>query len=498
MSQVGFNRFNALPAFKGGTQPQASRFGAEEKAKPLTPLSQMSQDEQKDVTAFGERYKDFLGQAVCAPLTARMIIQEAQKRGFRPFPGRFTGVAMPGDKFYINNGYNSVALVVIGKNNPTKTGFNIVGAHMDSPQLRLKRPNAISEEAGVARLRTETHGGGIWMEWFNRPLGIAGTIHETVPGQDGKPAIDPKTRRPLQKTRFVKFDSPSVAIASEPIHFNRDINNGRKINPEEDMTPIAAIENGAEGAGVADHAKSLLAEKGINLNQANSSNLWLYSSTPPQDTGVDKSMVIGGGQDDRSMCFAAMDALFEAAENGPPQNTSMALFFDDEEVGSLSPGGARSAWLEKIAGQLINSQTLHPHDWLSVKEALANSVIFSADVAHGFLPQQAKYHDKLNHAKMGFGPAIKTNANGNYATTPEGANLAQAIAERAGVPLQFMSMNQDVSCGTTIGPMIGANTGALTIDIGTPLLSMHSPGEIVSKADLYNTKRLFSAFYQGK
>lgn len=469
------------------------RFGSDTVA--LTPLSRLPADERAAVFELGERYKDFLGRSVCAPLTAKTIIEEAEKRGFRPLPNNPNFRARAGDKFYINNDYESVALVVMGRNNPVTSGFNIVGAHMDSPQLELK-PNTLTEAHGVARLKTKTRGGGIWGHWFNRPLGVAGRIYESTPDADGKPGLNGLTRLPEQNTRFFRLDTPSLAIASEPIHFNRTLNKGREIQPEEDMTPIAGIENGADGSGVGEHVQAILKEKGLDLSKAGRAELFLYPATPPQDSGADGSLIIGAGQDDKLMCFAAMDALFEAAEQGPPTKTSIAAFFDNEEVGSLDRGGARSRWLETVAADLIRLKVPRPGDLTMARErALSKSVIISADVSHGFLPQQAKYHDRQNAARIGYGPAIKADSDGHYATTAKGIAIAEDIAARAGVPIQTMSTNQDVSCGTTIGPMIGANTNALTIDIGTPVLSMHSPGEISSKADVYFTRKLFAAFY---
>ncbi len=481
------------PAGPDAFRAAAPRFGAE---PVLTPLSRLSEGEREAVWAMGERYKAFLGQSVCAPFTAKTIIEEAEKRGFRPLPSNPDFHARPGDKFYVNNDYESVALIVIGRNNPTTSGFNIVGAHMDSPQLELK-PKPLREAEGIARLATKTRGGGIWTHWFNRPLGIAGRIYESTPDQDGKPTLDGLTRYPAQRQTFFRLDKPSLTIASEPIHFNRDINKAREIKPEEDMTPIAGIESGADGSGVGEHVQALLRGKGLDLARAERAEMFLYPATPPEDTGMDGSMVIGAGQDDKLMCFAAMDALFHAAEQGPPTKTSIAAFFDNEEVGSLDRGGARSRWLETVAADILRVKNRRNGDLVLDRErALSRSIIFSADVAHGFLPHQARYHDRQNAARIGFGPALKADSDGHYATTAKGMAIAEDIARRAGVPIQTMSTNQDVSCGTTIGPMIGANTNALTIDIGAPIFSMHSPGEISSKVDVYFTQKLFAAFFR--
>ena len=461
------------------------RFGAE---APATPMSKMTAVERKAVYTMGGRYKKFLGEAVCAPFAAKTIIEEAEKRGFKPFPTDPGYVAKPGEKFYVNNRYASVALVVIGKNNPVENGFSIVGAHMDSPQLELKAQGT-SEGEGVVRFKTKTRGGGIWGQWFNRLLGLAGVIYDPVMGADGKPTGE-------SSPRFFRLDKPGFVIGGEAIHLNRTLNQGREIKPEEDMTPIVNVESGSDGSGASDYAKALLLKKGFNLDQAKRAQMFFFPNAKPEDTGIDSSLVIGAGQDDKLMCFAAMDALFDAAEKGTPDKTSIAAFFDNEEVGSLGLGGARSGWLEHVVGNVVRAQVPQPGDLTNAREtALGKSVIMSADVSHAIQPQHAKYFDRQNSAHMGFGPAIKLDSDGHYATTAEGVALVEDLAARAGVPIQTTTPNQDISCGTTIGPMINSNTNALTIDIGTPVYSMHSPGEISSKADLYFTQKLFAAFF---
>jgi aspartyl aminopeptidase len=461
----------------------------------------MPVQEKQAVATMAESYKDFLARSVCASWTVKTLIEEAQKRGFKPLPtdGR---ALKPGEKYYLDNDGTAVALMVIGKGNPVQTGFNLIGAHVDSPQLELK-PNPVTESQGIVQFKTKTRGGGTWMTWFNRPLGIAGRVFEPVLDGQGRPELNPDTRLPKEKVTFVRVDTPSLVIPLEPIHFNRELNRGRDIKPEDDLSPLAAISKEAEGQiqeTVSANAVAILKKQGIDLTRAHRAELFLFPSSPPVDTGVDGSMILAQGHDDRAMCYAAMEGLFQAAAGKvTPEKTGIAFFFANEETGSMDRGGATSRWPETVASLVVRGQT--PPSQLdnltqAREEALSKSFIFSADVAHGWFPSQAKYHDGQNAVYMGQGPVFKADSGGHYATTPKGMAIAEDLFKRAGVPFQVMSTNQNVSCGTTIGPMIAANTNALTVDIGIPILSMHSANEVAAKVDLYLATKAFASFYR--
>lgn len=469
------------------------------KTKPVASLLEtLPVEEKQAVYALGETYKAFLSKSVCASWTVKTIIEEAQKQGFKPFPKDGSAVR-PGEKYYDDNDGTAVALMVIGKQSPVKTGFNIIGAHVDSPQLELK-PNTLVENHGIAQLKTKTRGGGTWLTWFNRPLGIAGRVFEPVLDANGQPKKDPQTQLPMQAVKFVRVDSPALVIPIEPIHFNRELNKGREIKPEDDLSPFAGIGREHEEVlqkTVSDNVVNILNRQGIDLNKAHRAELFLFPVSPPVDTGLDGSTITAQGHDDRSMCFAAMEAVFDAGKREDvPEKTSMAFFFANEETGSMDRGGATSRWTETVSGKIIRGLAGQPLESLTQarEEALGKSFILSADVAHGWFPSQARFHDGENAVYMGQGPVLKADSSGHYATTPKGMAIAEDLFARAGVPFQVMSTNQNVSCGTTIGPMIAANTNALTIDIGIPILSMHSANEVAAKVDLYLAKKAFASF----
>ncbi len=481
-----------------GFYPALLRFSGEK--VPPDALQSMSPAERQAVQDYGKSYANFLHKAVCAPLTLDTILASAQQRGFKPFPQNPKSVK-PGEKYYFNNG-QSLALVTIGKNKPTKTGFNIVGAHMDSPQLALK-PNALIESNGVAQLKTKIHGGGTWMSWFNRPLGIAGRIYEPVLDADNKPVLDPVTHLPQQKLKTVRLYSPSIIIPVEAIHVNPKMNKeGRPIDKEKDLNPvvgISTVQGDTLHETISENVIATLKQHGIDLTKASRSDLYLFPATKPRtDVGIDNSMILAQGHDDRSMCYASMRGILEAsAQKEPPPKTSIAFFFNNEEVGRLNRSGATSQWVKTVAGKLVKAQQGVKTNLSDARDnALTHSIILSADVAHASIPPHAKFYDADNIAHMGRGPAITVDSNGAYATTPEGIGIVQDIAARANIPLQMMADNQNVMGGTTIGPMIAAGTNAKTVDIGAAIVSMHSTEELGAKVDFYLTKELFKHFFR--
>lgn len=468
------------------------------------PLQQLSPTERQVMETMATDYKQFLSSATCAPWTVKMIIALAEHNGFEPFPAD-PSKAKPGGKYYFNNDYESLALTVLGKDNPVDSGFNIVGAHTDSPQLELK-PQPINVADGTARFKIKTRGGGTWLTWFNRPLGIAGRVNMPLLDKGGNPKLDPKTRLPMQTSKFVFLNKPALTIPIEAIHLNRQLNDGRKIAPEEDLQPIVSTEGylSAEDAFESDLTEAVrqaLKHKGIDPEYLDRSELYLYPLSPPTDSGLDNMEITAQGHDDRAMCYTAMRGLFDATrQTGKtpvvPDKTSIVYFFRNEETGSLNVGGARSGWPSSVAGKIARAYN-PAADITELREAaLDKSFIFSADVAHAIQPNFVKYHDRNNAANIGKGLTIKADTNGHYATTAKGIGITQDLAKRAGVPTQIMSTNQDVTCGTTIGPFIAANTNAMTVDVGIPVRSMHASNEVASKVDIYLAAKFFQAFFK--
>lgn len=470
----------ALPA----VQTDRIMFRGTEKAAPV-----LSRAEQQDANRLAREYIKFLQSADSDIWTAKTIIEEAERRGFREMPEKGPVNGKLGDKFYIRNEYGSVALIVLGFNNPLESGFNITAAHTDSPHLVVK-PEPLLNRGGLIKLKTKIHGGLTGMTWFNKSMKLTGRVFEAVLDNKGEPKRDLQTRLPLLKERWVKSRQSIGMLTIEPPHLNRAINQGREIKPEYDYAAVI----GHNGQPV---SMESLKKVGVDLTNAVSADLRLVPAEKPAISGVNRDFIEGAGHDDRALCFATMEGIFRASEESP-MKTSIAFFFNNEEVGSLNRAGARSRFLEHVAGRVLRGRrnTVSTDINYYRELALKKSFIFSADAAHAFDPDKAQLHDRDNPMLMGYGPVIKEDQNGHYTTTPDGTAITRLLARRAGVPVQTLSTNQNVSCGTTIGPFIAAQTMANTVDIGIPVLSMHASREMIAKNDLYFATRLFASFFK--
>jgi len=324
-------------------------------------------------------------------------------------------------------------------------GALFVGAHTDSPCLRLKpRPNACA--AGMSLLEVEIYGGVLLNSWLDRDLGLAGVVHSG----DGS-------------SRLVEVRRPVARVPQLAIHLDREVNEkGLVLHRQHHMRPIW----GAEGGDV-------LALLGIGTDET--FDVALFDTTPAALVGADGEFIASGRIDNLVSCWAAVDAIRTAAADRP----MIVCLFDHEEVGSESTTGAAGPLLENIVGELLRVRGLAEARF----DFLRQSLCISADNAHGLHPNYPDRHDS-NHAPLvNHGPALKRNANQRYATSARGAAIMRRVATEAGVQLQNFVSNNAMPCGSTIGPITATRLGVETIDIGIPQLAMHSARETCGSRD---------------
>lgn len=327
----------------------------------------------------------------------------------------------------------------------TARGALFVGAHTDSPCLKLKpKPNA--RAAGMSLLEVEIYGGVLLNSWLDRDLGLAGVVHSG----DGSSRLV-ETRRPIARV-------PQLAI-----HLDRDINEkGLVLHRQNHMRPIW----GADGGDV-------LAVLGIGVEEA--FDIALFDTTPAAMAGADGDFIASGRIDNLVSCWAAVDAIRSTESDRP----MIVCLFDHEEVGSESSTGAAGPLLENVVGELLRVRGLSEKRF----DFLRNSLCISADNAHGLHPNYPDRHD-TNHAPLvNHGPALKRNANQRYATSARGVATMRRVATEASVRLQDFVSNNAMPCGSTIGPITATRLGIETIDIGVPQLAMHSARETCGSSD---------------
>jgi len=327
-------------------------------------------------------------------------------------------------------------------------GATFVGAHTDSPCLKLK-PRQGSNIAGCSLLEVEMYGGLLLNSWLDRDLGVAGVVHGTK--GESRRVLD---RRPLARI-------PQLAI-----HLDREVNDkGLILGRQTHMRPVWTLDE-------ADFVRDVL---GIDDAARAAFDVVLFDVNPAARVGHSGDMIASGRLDNLVSCWAATDALVAHREGGVP----VLCLFDHEEVGSESTTGAAGPLLETVVDQLLRSRGMNEDRF----EFMRASLCISADNAHALHPNYVDRHDP-NHAPLiNRGPALKTNANQRYATSSRGAAHVRNVARDSGLPLQEFVSNNAMPCGSTIGPITATRMGIETVDIGVPQLAMHSARETCGSED---------------
>ena len=335
--------------------------------------------------------------------------------------------------------------------------LRLVGAHTDSPCLRIKpRPDAGG--VGWKQLGVEVYGGALINSWLDRDLGIAGRVVLTD-GSDVDVCIDEAVCR-----------VPQLAI-----HLDRDVNErGLILDKQQHLMPVWG--SGAAYAG--EFGEWLAGHLGTASRTISTWDLCLFDRTPPAILGGDQSLLAAGRLDNQVSCWAAVDAIATAE---PAQaSTSVIALFDHEEVGSESSTGAAGPLLEHVLERLALANGASRSDFLT---QLAASTCVSADNAHAVHPNYRERHDPDHQPIVNQGPAIKLNSNQRYATSARSAAMLRRVFDEAGVASQVFVSRNNIPCGSTIGPITATRLGIETVDVGVPQLSMHSARELCGVDD---------------
>ncbi len=347
--------------------------------------------------------------------------------------------------------------------------FRIIGAHTDSPNLRIK-PRPDTGAAGVGQLGVEIYGGALLNSWLDRDLGISGRV--AVSGDQ-------------IAQRLIKIDRPVLRVPQLAIHLDREIHErGLKLNKQSHMAPLWRM--GVADAG--DFAAWIASELEVDADSIRGWDLMTHDLTPSSSLGVDDDFLAAPRIDNLASCHAAIEALIATDAGGA---TSVVCLFDHEEVGSVSSSGAAGSLLPVVLQRIHTSAG---GELASLPPVLAASACISADGAHATHPNYVDRHEPDHHIALNGGPVIKRNANERYATDA----LAQAVAEEAcraaDVPFQLFVNRTDLACGSTIGPVTSAQLGITTVDMGLAQLSMHSARELCGVEDPHRLAAALNAF----
>jgi aspartyl aminopeptidase len=443
--------------------------------KPLTELGDRfprTADEMDRLRAKGrEAAQDlcaFLDRSPTPFHAAREAASRLEAAGFREIGERDAWSLAPGDRRYLVRGGTLIGFVV-GSESPAAGGFRMIGAHTDSPNLRVK-PNADLSRSGYQQVGVEVYGGAILATWTDRDLSIAGRV--LVRGKEGPEA------------RLVDLGRPVARVPNLAIHLNRGVNkDGLVLNEQRHLAPILGL--GKEGALRAALARALEIAEGDILSY----DLSLYDTEKAAIGGLNGDFVFSARLDNLGSCHAATTAL--AASTEPSRITRLIALYDHEECGSRSAAGAAGSVLRDTVARILEA---HPDKQpQALGRAMSRSLLVSADMAHGIHPNYADQHEPQHAPQINRGLVIKSNSNQSYATDGASAAQFEMFCEAAAFAPQRFVVRSDLPCGSTIGPITAAELGIATVDVGAPMLSMHSCREMCGTLDVHLAVEAFKA-----
>lgn len=388
--------------------------------------------------------------------------QRLQAAGFARLDETERWTLQAGDKRYVVRGDAAIIAFVVGSAALAENGLRIIGAHTDSPGLRIK-PRPAEEVGGMVRLGVEVYGGPILATFADRDLSLAGRVHVRTP--DGF------------ATRLVRFADPLLRLPNLAIHMNREVNeSGLKFNKQSELPLLLGV---AEEGVKADarFRQPIAAALGVEPGDLLTWELNAYDTQKGSLWGADREFIADSQLDNLASCHAALNALLATDQ---PAATCLCAFFDHEEVGSESAAGAGGSFIADVLARLAGNAGLDGEDQ---RRMLARSFFISADMAHGWHPNFPAAYEPCHHALVNAGPVIKSNANQRYSTTGETAARFMALCARAGVPCQQYAHRTDLGCGSTIGPIVAARLGIPSVDVGSPMWAMHSIRESAGVLD---------------
>ncbi|MBL4638697.1 MAG: M18 family aminopeptidase [Proteobacteria bacterium] len=382
------------------------------------------------------------------------------------------GKLSPGQYFVTRND-SSIIAFNLPASELAETGFHMMGAHTDSPCLKVK-PQPEKTSHSLWQLGVEVYGGVLLNPWFDRDLSMAGRVSYL----DSNKQI---------KHSLIDFNKAIASIPSLAIHLDRDANKNRTVNPQQHLPPIVMQVANEEQADF----RGLLLEQVIkqqpklDIDKVLDYEISLYDTQKAAVIGLHDDFISSARLDNLLSCYIGLQAIISSEQS----QASLLVCSDHEEVGSVSSSGASGSFLESVLLRLCpNIEQQH--------RMLQRSMMISADNAHAIHPNYADKHDAEHGPKLNHGPVIKTNANQRYATNSETSAYFRHLCEQHDVPVQDFVVRTDMGCGSTIGPITSSQLGIKTIDIGVPTYAMHSIRELAGSKDAYMLNQVITQFFK--
>jgi len=378
-----------------------------------------------------------------------------------------------GKGYYVIRNGSSIVAFRTGRRPVDQAGIRMVGAHTDSPCLKVK-PNPELRRKGYFQLGVEVYGGVLLNPWFDRDLSLAGRVSFLDDGGAVRDAL-------------VDFRRSIASIPSLAIHLDREANSNRTVNAQTDLPPILMQVSEDDTTRFADLLKEQLESEhpGTQVNKVLGYELGFYDAQPASLVGFREEFIASARLDNLLSCFIGIRALIDGSGYEP----ALLVCNDHEEVGSMSAEGAHGPFLASVLDRWCGDGR---------GRSMARSMMISADNAHGVHPNYLEKHDENHGPLLNQGPVIKVNHNQRYATNSRSAAIYRHISDELGLPYQTFVVRSDMGCGSTIGPVTAGNLGVTTLDIGVPQFAMHSIRETAGAKDALTLYQVLRAFMQRK
>ena len=380
-----------------------------------------------------------------------------------------------GKRYFIRVYGTGLIAYTVGEEFSAEDAMHLAVAHTDAPCLRVK-PKAELLAGEYKRLDIEVYGGAILNTWFDRPLSLAGRV--VLRGED---AYSPQTRT-------VDFHRPLLTVPNLAIHMNREVNKGVEYKPQRDLLPLLGmLGDGEEKEG---YVRKLLAkELAVEESEILDYDLTVYCAEPACFLGEEEEFISAPRLDNQLSCYALLQAICTGRQK---KGICMAVLFDHEEVGSRSKQGADSALTGTVIERIYAGLGIERE---KMQAAMAKSIMLSVDGAHALHPNRQEAYDPINRATVNKGLAFKINSSQRYAYDSETVAIAQVLCEETGVAYQKVANHADLAGGSTLGPILSSWIPMRTMDLGIPMLAMHSARELAGRKDVDGLIRFLTKFY---
>jgi len=422
---------------------------------------------------FNQDLLSFLNESPTPFHAVAEMSQQLEQHGFQLLNEADAWGELAAGRYYITRNASSIIAFIKPEADLAETGFQMVGAHTDSPCLKVK-PQPEKIKHNLLQLGVEVYGGALLNPWFDRDLSMAGRVSY----------ID--SQQQLKHT-LINFDKAVATIPSLAIHLDREANKNRTVNAQNHLPPVV-MQVGNDDT--IDFRKVLLQQvkrkqPDLDIIKVLDYEICLYDTQKADIIGLDDDFISGARLDNLLSCYIGLEAITQADLN----QASLLICSDHEEVGSVSTSGAQGSFLESVLSRLCPSIE-------SYQRMIQRSMLLSVDNAHAVHPNYADKHDAEHGPKINHGPVIKTNANQRYATNSDSSAYFRQLCEQAGVQVQDFVVRTDMGCGSTIGPIISSALGVTTLDIGVPTFAMHSIRELAGSQDAYMMNTVLTEYFK--